>query len=87
MKTKTEAWRNIATLENQFEAEILEQVLKDQQIPALFRSYEDLAYGSLYQSQKGWGSIWAPPEYEAEILAFLEEIRAQAANAQGLAEE
>ena len=68
-------FKKIVVLDNQFEADIFEEVLNDNNIPHLIRSYDDSAYGSLYQLAKGWGKVEAPPEYEEQIKELLQELR------------
>jgi hypothetical protein len=68
-------YRRIANLDNQFEVQILEEVLKDRQIPYYVKSYHDAAYDGLFQGQKGWGAVFAPEEFQEEILAIIQEIR------------
>ena len=65
----------IATLENDFEAQILDSILTERDIPHLMRSYYDTAYDGLYQTQKGWGHVSAPPEHQDEILEILTDLR------------
>ncbi len=65
-----------AYLDNAFEADILRQVLADEQLPAVIRSNDSLAYGELFQSQQGWGAVYAAPKYHAAIQALLAEVRA-----------
>lgn len=67
-----------AYLDNAFEADILRQVLADEQIPALIQSNESLAYGELFQSQQGWGAVYAEPAYHERIKRLLAEVRAAA---------
>jgi hypothetical protein len=67
----------VAGLENTFEAQILGAILTERQIPHSIRSYYDTAYDGLFQGQKGWGAVFAPAEYAAEIAAAVAEIRAQ----------
>jgi len=68
----------IAALENLIEAQVLEDVLKDRQIPFRIRSFHDTAYDGLFQLQKGWGEIYAPAEYEREILGIIGNVRDEA---------
>jgi len=65
----------IAVIDNLFEAQILDAVLLERQIPHLLKSYYDSAYDGLFQSQKGWGAVFAPQENEAEILGILAGLR------------
>ena len=68
----------IDTLENDFEAQLLDSILVERDIPHLMRSYYDTAYDGLYQTQKGWGHVSAPPEYRDEILEILSDLRTEA---------
>lgn len=67
-----------AYLENAFEADVLRQVLADEGIPALIQTNESNAYGELFQSQQGWGAVYAAPAYHAQIQRLLAEVRAAA---------
>jgi outer membrane protein assembly factor BamE (lipoprotein component of BamABCDE complex) len=64
----------VLTLRNEVEAQMMDQALADQGIPHLVRSYHDSAYDGLFQTQKGWGHIAAPPERKDEIKAIYEEL-------------
>ena len=68
--------KKIAILNSQVEAQTLGQMLADQQIPHLIRSYHDSAYDGLFQKTLGWGHIEAPEESASEIRAMLEHLRA-----------
>ena len=65
----------VANLDNEVEAQLLESVLGEQGIPHVIRSYHDLVYDGVYQMQKGWGCVTAPPEWKEEILRHLEILR------------
>jgi hypothetical protein len=39
------------------------------------RSYHDTAYDGLFQTQKGWGYVAAPEQYEAEVAEILADLR------------
>lgn len=67
--------RKAAVLDNPFEADILRQVLAAEGIPARIESYESLAYGELFQAQRGWGAVFAEPELHRRIRELLREIR------------
>jgi hypothetical protein len=67
----------IASLESLVEAQVLESILTDQHIPYRIRSFHDTAYDGLFQLQKGWGDLYAPASYEAEITEILTGIRTQ----------
>ncbi|MBI5011196.1 MAG: hypothetical protein HZB98_16410 [Bacteroidia bacterium] len=58
----------ILSLDNEFQAMLLDDILKERNIPHIIRSYHDSAYDGLWQTQSGWGQIDAPEEYLDEIL-------------------
>lgn len=68
-----------AYLDNSFEADLLRQALQQEGIPALIQSNESNAYGELFQSQQGWGAVYADRAQHEKICAILQEIRAAAA--------
>ncbi|MBO8171771.1 MAG: DUF2007 domain-containing protein [Bacillaceae bacterium] len=70
-----ERFSRVASLENQMEAQILEEVLRERNIPHLIQSHFDDAYGGLFQFQKGWGVVQAPEQHAEEVRAILAEIR------------
>ncbi len=63
-------FKKVLVLENAFEAQLLDSVLMERNIPHRMRSYHDTAYDGIYQIQKGWGVVEAPEEYEEEITAI-----------------
>ncbi len=68
----------IAVLDNEVQAELVDNVLSDRGIPHLMRSYYDSALDGLYQARSGWGHVEAPESFREEILSVIEEIRRQA---------
>jgi hypothetical protein len=75
MTDKMSHFIKITSLENLIEAQVLEDVLKERQIPFRIRSFHDTAYDGLFQLQKGWGEIYAPAEHEVEILGVIRSVR------------
>lgn len=73
-----EDWFKIADLEDEFEAQLLDSILTDRNIPHLMRSYHDTAYNGLFQTQKGWGNVSAPLSSREEVLDILSDVRRQA---------
>ena len=65
----------VAVLESEWEAQLLEAVLRDMEIPYLIKSFHDSAYDGLFQSTLGWGSVYALPVYKDEILNYITDIR------------
>lgn len=64
----------ILVLNNEIEARLLSEILKEKGIPHLIRSYHDSVYDGLWQVQSGWGHIEAPQEYEKEIVTIYNEL-------------
>lgn len=73
--TPTADYEKLATLDNEFEAQLLESILKERGIPYRLRSYHDTAFDGLFQTQKGWGVVLAPQAYTDEILEIVSDIR------------
>jgi hypothetical protein len=71
----TGEYKKIVILDNQFEAQMMESILKDAGIPHLLRSYYDTAFDGLYQTQKGWGHISAPEEHSKKIKEILSDLK------------
>jgi hypothetical protein len=67
----------IVILENAIEAQLVRSILDQHQIPHRIRSFYDTAYNGLFQMQKGWGELSAPPPYEQEILDIVKDIRSE----------
>lgn len=67
----------ILNLDNQIQAQLLEEILTEKKIPFIIHSYHDSAYDGLWQMQEGWGQLEAPAEYKDEILAVFESISNQ----------
>ena len=64
----------ILVLENEIEANLLDGLLKEREIPHMIRSYHDSAYDGLWQYHSGWGQLDAPEEYRDEILMIYSEM-------------
>jgi hypothetical protein len=69
-----EEFKKIAVLENEIQARLLDSILTERDIPHRLRSYHDSAYDGIFQTQKGWGIIQAPLQYQEEILAIVEDL-------------
>jgi outer membrane protein assembly factor BamE (lipoprotein component of BamABCDE complex) len=74
-KAIKQAFVKISVLENSIEAQLIESVLGEQNIPHRVQSFHDTAYDGLFQFQKGWGAIWAPKVHKNTILEILENLR------------
>ena len=64
----------IIIFENEVEARHMEAILKERDIPHLIRSYHDLVYDGIYQTQKGWGHLEAPEKYRDEIEEICDDL-------------
>ena len=68
--------RTVKILEfnNEIEANLLDGMLTERDIPHLIRSYHDSAYDGLWQTQSGWGHLEAPEKYREEIIKIFNEM-------------
>jgi hypothetical protein len=73
-----EDYIKVTILENEIEAQLLDSILTERNIPHIMRSYHDTAYDGLYQAQKGWGYVGAPKRYRKEIMGIISELRREA---------
>jgi hypothetical protein len=73
-----EDYKKIAVLDDEFEAGLLDSVLSEREIPHRMRSYYDTALDGLFQTQKGWGYVAAPEQYDAQVREILGDIREEA---------
>jgi hypothetical protein len=74
----------ILSLNNEFEAKLLDEILTDKSIPHIIRSYHDSAYDGLWQMQSSWGHVEAPEEYREEILATFAQMSSESSENQNL---
>jgi hypothetical protein len=65
----------VVTLENNHEADLMDAILNEKNIPHHIESYYDTAFDGLYQTQKGWGRVSAPQSYHKEIMEIISELR------------
>jgi hypothetical protein len=74
---ETERFEKVAVLDNEVQAELMDEVLSGRDIPHILQSYHDSALDGIFQAGKGWGVILAPAPFREEILAALAEVRRQ----------
>jgi hypothetical protein len=67
----------ITVLENTIEAQLIDSILSEKNIPHRIRSFHDTAYDGLFQFQKGWGELYAPLKLKGEILEIIEIVRTE----------
>ncbi len=64
----------ILVIRNAVEANLLDEILTEKNIPHIIRSFHDLAYDGLWQTPTAWGQLDAPPEFREEILKIYDEM-------------
>ena len=62
-------------LDNQVEASLLDLMLRQDGVPHFVRSFQDRAYGRLWQFQQGWGYVETPERYASGVRVLLDLIR------------
>ena len=70
-----EVFVNIKTLENQFEADVIKNILEENGIPVIVRSFRDSSFDGIYESQKGWGVVMVPDEFRKRANAVIKDIK------------
>ena len=63
--------KRIVTLDNEFQAQRIREILDDEGIPHIIRNYHGSAFDGLYQETEGWGAVIADEEYEERILELF----------------
>jgi hypothetical protein len=81
--SKTERFEKITVLDNEVQAELMDEILSGRNIPHIMQSYHDSALDGIFQTGKGWGVILAPASFKEEILAAVAEIRRQSQSSSG----
>jgi hypothetical protein len=67
-------FEKILDISNEFEAERLEEILKEKNIPYGIVPVSDSAFGSIEILENGWGYLEAPPRFKVEILEIYADI-------------
>jgi outer membrane protein assembly factor BamE (lipoprotein component of BamABCDE complex) len=75
--TMSKPYKKILILENEMEAQRLSSILEEEGIPHMVRSYHDSVYDGIFQSQRGWGHLEAPEEYEDTINLLYNNMRGE----------
>jgi hypothetical protein len=68
------SFTKVLVLDNEMQAQLMDGILTEREIPHFIRSYDDLAYGGIFQSQKGWGQLEAPEDLHDEVRAIFEDL-------------
>ncbi|HOX15995.1 MAG TPA: hypothetical protein PK263_04330 [bacterium] len=69
-----EQFNKILILDNEIEAELLDSILTERDIPHRIQSYHDSAYNGIYQAQKGWGAVMAPETSKEMIMSIYQDL-------------
>ena len=69
-----EEMKRAAVLENAIQAQLLDSILTERNIPHVMVSYRDSAYDGIYQLRRGWGHVESPERYKEEIAAICEDL-------------
>ena len=69
-----ETLKKILVLENDVEAQLLDSVLTQRDIPHIMRSYHDAAMDGIFQAHKGWGHVESEARYADEIIEIYREL-------------
>jgi hypothetical protein len=64
----------VRTVENRFEADLLMQALRQENIPVMLRRFEETAYDGLFVTQMGWGAIMVPGDYEQAASGIIDRV-------------
>ena len=64
----------ILVLNNELEARLLSEILKEKEIPHMLRSYRDSAYDGLWQTSSCWGQLEAMEKDREEIMKIYQEM-------------
>lgn len=70
-------YKQIVVLDNEIEASIMEDVLKERDIPHIVQSYHVPGYDGVFQFHMGWGHIESEEKYKEEILEIYNDIKKQ----------
>jgi hypothetical protein len=69
-----EKFEKILVLNNEYEAELLEEVLLDKNIPHAIIALSDSVLGPITDLEYGWGYVEAPEKYSEQILEIYDQI-------------
>jgi len=69
-----EQFEKILDINNEFEAERLEEILSEKNIPFGFVPVSDSVFGGIEILENGWGYLEAPSRFKNEILEIYKGI-------------
>ena len=68
IRSDMDEFEKILDLNNEFEANLLEEILSDKNIPYGIVPVSDSAFGTLEILENGWGYLEAPERFRDEIM-------------------
>ena len=68
-------YSKVIIFNNEIEADLMDEILKEKQIPHLIQTYHSEIYDGLFQLNKGWGHIEAEKEYHDEIKSIYNDLK------------
>jgi hypothetical protein len=80
---EAERFEKAVVLDNEVQAELMDEILSGRDIPHIMQSYHDSALDGIFQAGKGWGVILAPANFREEILAALADVKSQSQSSGG----
>lgn len=66
----------IAVLDSEVQAEALDSLLTEREVPHVMRSYGDSSLDGIFQAGHGWGHVEAPEYERTHVLQALKDIAA-----------
>jgi len=70
-----EVFVKIKALDDQFEADVIKDILEKDGIPVIVRSFHDSSFDGIYESQKGWGVVMVPNEFRKIANTLIKDIK------------
>lgn len=67
----------ITIIDSYAEALLVENQLKQEEIPFVMQGFNDPAFGSFWRKQEGWGIVLAPIEYREQVLEIVDGLRSR----------
>ena len=74
MVIKIRDYKKVLVLENELEASLMSELLKEREIPHNIQSNHSIAYDGIFQFTGGWGYLEANPVYKEEIVELYKEF-------------
>jgi hypothetical protein len=66
---------DIILVQDETEANLLETILKEEDIPFFLKEYKDPPFQGIHTYMDSWGHVDAPKEYRQRIKSILEGMR------------